>query len=100
MRNKRDKDREKELFDVSFGEVQASTSICFPTMKKCNNLGMHRHVPVPSLRQEGLQVREQRRRTRAAATRHFLKMWRVFWNGYLKLLSGIIRSRPGVRMSP
>ena len=57
MRNKRDKDREKELFDVSFGEVQASTSICLATMKKCNNLGMHRYVPVPPLRQEGLQVR-------------------------------------------
>jgi hypothetical protein len=28
-RNKRDKDREKELFDVSFGEVQASTDM-FP----------------------------------------------------------------------
>ena len=27
MRKKRDKDREKELFDVSFGEVMASTDM-------------------------------------------------------------------------
>jgi hypothetical protein len=72
MRNKRDKDREKELFDVSFGEVQASTSCCLPAMKKCNTLGMHRYVPLPALRQERLQV---------CATwrwRGCLELWRVF----------------------
>jgi hypothetical protein len=81
MRNKRDKDREKELFDVSFGEVQASTSCCLPAMKKCNTLDMHRHVPLPALRQERLQVRRQQRSAGVCETwrcRGCLELWRVF----------------------
>jgi hypothetical protein len=53
MRQKRDKDREKELFDASFGEVTSD--------------GQHRHVFMSALRQEGLQVPTSRAPCSAAA---------------------------------
>ena len=74
MRQKRDKDREKELFDASFGEVMASTDMfscprCGKRDCRCQRVA-RLAVPPPALQRS---VAFAQRKTRKAAQKRLFR---------------------------